>query len=128
ERRADRTQRIVSVSARCAKQRHCRVADVLVDDAAVAIDGRIDDGEEPLEQSVDFLRVQRRRQPRIADKVAEHDRDGTSVAEGGSTDLGESVAFATRTSAAAAESIGGLVDIAALRARAGERGAAGCAE
>ena len=78
------------MSARRAEQRHGRVADVLVDHPAVPIDGRVDDGEETLEQSMDFLGVELRRELRIADKVTEHDSDGTSVADAGAWVFGGS--------------------------------------
>lgn len=113
------------MSERRAEQHHGRVADMLVDHPAVAIDDRIDDGEETLQQSVDFLGVELRGEPRIADKVAEHDGDGPPVAavDDGALDDG-GLALADRPAAAAAIVIGGLIRIAASLAGPGERSAA----
>src|SRR5208282_949288 len=56
----------------------------------IPIDGRVDDCEETLQQGMDLLRVQLRREPGIADDVAEHDSDRPSVTFTAGVDLGDS--------------------------------------
>ena len=128
ERRAHRAQRVVAMGARGAEQRHCRVADMLVDRAAVALDGGVDHAKKLLEQRPDLLRVELRRQARVADQIAEHDCDRTPVAVGLSGTIGGGFRLALqRTPAAPAESIGRVVDVAAA-AVSRERRAAGRAK
>ena len=82
DRRAHRAQRVVAMGARSAEQRHCRVADMLVDRAAVALDDGVNHVEELLEQRPDLLRVKLRRQAGVADQITEHNCDRTAVAVG----------------------------------------------
>src|SRR5580704_11625327 len=101
---------------------------MLVDRAPVTLDDGVDHTEELLEQRPDLLRVKHRRQPRVAYEIAEHNGDGTPVAIGlvDTIDGGFRLAL-QRTSAAAAEPIGRVVDVAAL-AGSRERPAAGRAK
>jgi len=114
------------VSAWGAEKRHRSVPHVLVDHSAVSIDDRIDNGEETLEQGADLLGVQFRRQARIADNVAEHDRDRTTVAF--ALDGRFRVVLVDGASATPAEAIGGVVRVAAVPTGDRERRPAGCAE
>ena len=114
ERGANCAQSVVPMSAWGAEKRHRGVPHVLVDHSAVSIDGRIDNGEETLEQGVDLLGVQSRRQARIADNVAEHDRDRATVAFGLHGRF--RVVVVDGASAAPAEAIGGVVRVAAVPA------------
>ena len=52
---------VIAVGYRRAEQSHGRVADVLVDGSAEAVNDRIDQREEPLQQCVDVFRIQLRR-------------------------------------------------------------------
>src|ERR1700751_6087491 len=88
---------------------------MLVDRAPVTLDDGVDHAEELLEQRPDLLRVKRRRPPCVAYEIAEHDGDGTPVAVGlVDTIDGDFHLALQRTSAAAAEPIGRIVDVAAL--------------
>ena len=128
ERRAHRAQRVVAMGARGAEQRHRRVADVLVDRAAVALDDGVDHAEELLEQRPDLLRVELRRQAGVADQITEHDCDRTPVAVGLKGTIGGGFRLALeQTPAAPAEPIGRVVDVAAV-AGSRERRAAGRAK
>jgi hypothetical protein len=69
ERGAHGSQAVVAMGLRRAEQRHRRVADVLVDHAAVAFDGGVDHAEKLLEQRPDLLRVELRRQAGVADQI-----------------------------------------------------------
>ena len=87
------------------------------------LDARIDNGEETLQQGVDLLGVQSRRQARIANNVAEHDRDRTTVAF--AFDGRFSVVLVDGASATPAEAIGGVVQVAAVPARSRKRNPTG---
>ena len=65
---------------RGAEQSHRRVADVLVDRSAEAVHDRVDQGKETLQQRMDVFRIQLRREARIANQIAEKNRDRTTVA------------------------------------------------
>jgi hypothetical protein len=52
---------VIAMGDRRAEQSHRRVADVLVDGSAKAVNDRIDQGEEALQQRVDVFRIQLRR-------------------------------------------------------------------
>jgi hypothetical protein len=125
ERGARCAQRIVAMGARRAEQRNCRIADMLVDRTAVALDDDVDHAEELLEQRPDLLWVKLRRQAGVADQVTKHNCDGSPVAIGlfGTIDGGFRLAL-QRTSTTTAEPIGRVVDVAAV-AGARERRAAG---
>ena len=77
-----RAQRIVAVGARRAEQRHCRVADMLVDRAAIALDSGVDHAKELFKQRPDLLRVKLRRQAGVANQITEHDCDRAPVSVG----------------------------------------------
>ena len=68
---AHRAHRVVAVRDRCAEHRHHRIADVLVDAAAEALDDLVGRLVEPLEHRVDVLRVERARHPRVVDEIGE---------------------------------------------------------
>jgi len=103
------------VRAGSAEQCHGRVANVLVNHSAVSIDGRVDDAEETLEQSMDLFGVQLRREPRVTNNIAEHHSDRPPVSFAAGVDIGDSgVALTKRPTAAAAEAIRGVVGVTAF--------------
>ena len=79
---ARRACRLVAMRHRSAEDRHDRIADVLVDAAAEALDDRVDDAEEALEQLMDVFGIELLRQLRIAAKIGEQDGDGTALGFG----------------------------------------------
>ena len=74
--------RVVAVGDGSAEHGHDTVADVLVDGAAVAVDGAIDSLKECAEQAMDLLRIELARQPRVASEVGEQDRHLPTLAVG----------------------------------------------
>ena len=96
---------------------------MLVDHPPVPVDDPVHDGEEKsLEQRVDLLGVQLRREPGIADDVTEHDSDRASVAFAAGVGLGANgFASTKRPAAASAKAIQGVIGVAAFFARPGER-------
>ena len=80
ERRADRALGIVLVRRRRAEERHHRVADELLDRAAVPLELGADALVVGAEDRLDVLRVERLRARREADEVAEDDRDDLALA------------------------------------------------
>ena len=128
---AHRAFGVIAVGDRRAEQRHRRIADVLVDRSAEAVDDRVDQREEALQQSVHFFRIQFRRKARIADQIAEQNRDRTTVSlgSGAAARLGRRDAIiGEEPPAAAAVPIAALVGVAAFATRRGQGGAAGRAE
>ena len=124
--RTHRAGRLVAVRDRRAEEGHHRIADVLVDTSAEAIDDRVDDAEVAFEQPVNVLRVEPLRQPRVAAEVSEQHRHGSALGlarsdrrrrrrRGGARERG---------TAAAAEALGGFVPEAARGTRHRQHGAA----
>ena len=92
ERRADGALGIVLVGGRRAEERHHRVADELLDRAAVALELGADALVVRAEERLDVLGVERLRACGEADEVAEDDRDDLALApcaRPSSGDLGE---------------------------------------
>ena len=77
---AHRANRVVAVRDRRAEHRHHRIADVLVDAAAKALDDLVGGCVEPLEQRMHVLRIERPRHPRVIDEVREDDGDRSPLA------------------------------------------------
>ncbi len=124
--RADCACRIVAMRDGRAEDRHHRVADVLVDATAEALDDRVDRAEESLEHPMDVLGVLRLRQPCEAAQVGEQHGDGSAL---GLRGFGSRVHRGRRRdrerpAAAAAELFSGLVRESAVRAAERQRGAA----
>ena len=130
EGRAHGAQRVVAMGARRAEQRHRRVADMLVDGAAEAVDDRIDEGEKPFEQRVHLFRVSFGREPGVADEVAEQNRDRPPIAfeRGAAWQRRARRGRIEATAASAAISVRRFVGVTAIGTGRRKRRAAGRAE
>ncbi len=128
---AHRAFGVIAVGDRRAEQRHRRVADVLVDRSAEAVDDRVDQREEALQQCVHFFRIELRREARITNQIAKQNRDRTTVAlgNGAATRFGRRDAIVGEEPPAAAAVPGAaFVGVTAFPTRRGQGGAAGRAE
>ena len=124
--RADCAGGIVAMRDGRAEDRHDRVADVLVDATAEALDDRVDRAEVPLEHPMDVLGILLLGQPRVAAQVGEQDGDGSALgfrgfASGSGRGRGRE---RERAAASAAEPFSGLVRKSAGWAADGQCGAA----
>ena len=79
---ADRAQRIVAMGDRRPEQRHHRIPHVLVDGAAIVLDGPVGDGEEARHQGMQLLGIERGRKLGEAGDVGEQDGDLAALAGG----------------------------------------------
>ena len=70
---------IITSGERCSEQRHCRVADVLVNRPAKAVDGCINERKETFQQGMHIFGIQQRRELGIADQIAEQHGNRTTV-------------------------------------------------
>ena len=73
---------VIAVSDRRAKQSHRRVADVLVDGPAEAVDDRVDQREKAFQQRMNVFRIQLGREARVANQITEKNRDRATVSLG----------------------------------------------
>ncbi len=128
---AHRPLGVVAVGDRRAEQGHRRIADVLVDGSAEAVDDRVDQGEESLQQRVHVFRIELRREAGETNQIAEQHRDRPTVALwrlAAAPFRWRGAVVGKEPPAPAAIPIAAFVGVAASRARGRQGGAARCAE
>ena len=132
---ADRALAVVAMGDRRAEERHHRIADMLVDGAAIARDDRFRPGIEGLDQAAQILGIEPRGQRGEAAEIGEQDGDLAAFARGLRRRAGAGLLGRRRRlglglgfAAAAAEAFAGLIDEAAIGAGPAQLGAAAGAE
>ena len=123
---ADRALGVVAARDRHPPDRHHRVADELLDRAAVAVDHRPGEVEVAAEQVADVLDVAALRERRVADQVDEQHRGDPEL--GAARGRGPRRRRVERRAALVAEGLAGFARGAAARAGELERGSARAAE